>query len=64
MCKERWKGNKMWYTNWRVLDGILKIPIKNGTNGEQQIVAFFEELIKIDGAKEVFEKYGVEFKAR
>jgi hypothetical protein len=54
----------MWYTNWRVLDGILKIPIKNGTNGEQQIVAFFEELIKIDGAKEVFEKYGVEFKAR
>ena len=54
----------MWYTNWHVLDGILKIPIKDGLNGERQIVAFLEELLKIDGVKEIFEKYGAEFKAR
>jgi len=54
----------MEYTNWCMFDGVLKIPFKHGHNNEQQVVEMFEELLKIDGVKEIFEKYGAEFKAR
>ena len=47
-----------------ILGGVLKIPVDRDVTvieSAEKVNGFMSELFKVDGVKEVFEKYGAEF---